>query len=333
MTALSPHISKFLYEYLPRDRGASQHTIDSYSVSFLQLIDYAENRLRVRACTLTIEQLTAEVILDFLEHLERDRGNTIGTRNVRLAAIKSFFRFLEHRAPACLHLADQVHAIPLKRRNQPLIDYLDHNEVQAVLDAPDPSTRGGIRDRAMLHLAYAAGLRVSELVGVTCHDLEQPGLNLVRIRGKGRRERVLPLWAQTRSVLRDWLAVRPEATSPYLFLNARGVVMTRHGFAHRLKLHADTARRSVPSIATKHITPHVLRHSCAMNTYESVGDIRKVSTWLGHSSVQSTEIYVRADPLEKLDVLGARRPPSIRKGVFIDARDRLMRILNDDKLK
>ncbi len=245
MTALSPHISKFLYEYLPRDRGASQHTIDSYSVSFLQLIDFAENRLRVRACTLTIEQLTAEVILDFLEHLERDRGNTIGTRNVRLAAIKSFFRFLEHRAPACLHLAAQVHAIPLKRRNQPLVDYLDHNEVQAVLEAPDPSTRAGIRDRAMLHLAYAAGLRVSELVGVTCHDLEQPGLNLVRIRGKGRRERVLPLWAQTRSVLRDWLAIRPEATSPYLFLNARGVVMTRHGFAHRLKRHADTARRSV----------------------------------------------------------------------------------------
>ena len=111
MTALSPHISKFLYEYLPRDRGASQHTIDSYSESFLQLIDFAENRLRVRACTLKIEQLTAEVILDFLEHLERDRGNTIGTRNVRLAAIKSFFRFLEHRAPACLHLAAQVHAI------------------------------------------------------------------------------------------------------------------------------------------------------------------------------------------------------------------------------
>ncbi len=333
MTALAPHLSKFLYEYLPRDRGASQHTIDSYSVSFLQFIIFAEGKLRVRPCTLTIEQLTVELILDFLEHLERDRGHSVGTRNVRLAAIKSFFRFLEYRLPACLHLAAQIHAIPLKRREQPLVDYLDQDEVQGVLDAPDPSTRAGIRDRAMLHLAYAAGLRVSELVGLTCDDLEQPGLNLVRVRGKGRRERVLPLWSGTRSVLRDWLAIRPDATSPYLFLNARGVGMTRHGFAHRLKLHAETARRSVPSIAAKRITPHVLRHSCAMNTYESVGDVRKVSTWLGHASVLSTEVYVRASPLEKLDVLAARRPPSVRKGVFTDARDRLMRILNEDKLK
>ena len=331
MTELAPYISAFLGEYLPRDRGASRHTIESYAVSFTQLVCFAETRYGIRPCKITIEQLTAELILDFLEYLERDRGVTIGTRNVRLAAFKSFFRYLEYRVPSCLALAGQAHAIPLKRRNQPMVDYLDHDEVQALLDAPDPATRSGIRDRAMLHLAYATGLRVSELIGMTRNDVEHPGLDLVRIHGKGRRERSLPLWTQTRSVIRDWLSVRPDGSSDHLFLNARGVGMTRHGFAHRLKLHAATARRAVPSMATKRISPHVLRHACAIHTLEATRDIRKVSLWLGHASVQSTEIYLQADPVDKLDVLAARQPPSIRKGVFMDAADRLMAILNDAK--
>ena len=200
------------------------------------------------------------LILDFLDSLEQVRGNAIRTRNLRLVAFKSFFRYLEHRAPACLDLARQVHAIPSKRFDEALVDYLDRDELRALLDAPDPTTTAGVRDRAMLHLTYAAGLRVSELTGLACKDLAQPHLNTVHVMGKGRRERVLPLWRETRSVLRDWLAIRPSGGGDRLFLNARGMALSRHGFAHRLALHVATARQKMPSMVGKRISPHALRH-------------------------------------------------------------------------
>ena len=232
----------------PRDRNASRHTVQSYADSFQILVCFAAERLAVRPCRIQIEQLTAPLILDFLDSLERERNNTIGTRNVRLAAFKSFFRYLEFRAPACLDLARQVHAIPMKRRDEAMVESLNRDELRVLLDAPDPTTAAGVRDRAMLHLTYAAGLRVSELVGLMCEDLARPHLDTERVTGKGRRERVLPLWQETRSALRDWLSVRPDTGHDHLFLNARGDAMTRHGFAHRLGLHAATARKRMPSM-------------------------------------------------------------------------------------
>ena len=329
MTELASHLGVFLREHLPRDRNASHHTVHSYADSFQLLVCFAAERLGVRACRIEVEQLTAPLILDFLDTLERERNNTIGTRNVRLAAFKSFFRYLEFRAPACLDLARQVHAIPMKRGDEALVESLNRDEVQVLLDAPDPTTAAGVRDRAMLHLTYAAGLRVSELIGLTCTDLARPHLDTVRVTGKGRRERVLPLWQQTRATLRDWLRVRPDTGQDHLFLNVRGKAMTRHGFAHRLEQHATTARQRMPSMTGKRIFPHLLRHSCAAHTLEATGDIRKVSLWLGHASIQSTEIYLRSDPIGKLDVLAARLPPAIRKGSFKQAPDRLLAILNN----
>ena len=329
MTELAPHISRFLTEHLPRDKRASKHTIESYAYSFQLLVCFVSDKLDLRPFRIEIEQLTAELILDFLDHLERDRHNTIRTRNARLAAFKSFFRYLEYRLPACLDLARQVHAIPSKRFDEALIDGLDRDELQALLDAPDPTGRSGARDRAMLHLGYAAGLRVSELIGLACEDLKRPHLDTVRVIGKGRRERELPLWRETRSVLRDWLAVRPDSVDRHLFLNARGGPMSRHGFNHRLALHVATARQNVPSLAGKRVTPHSLRHTCALHTLEATHDIRKVSLWLGHATVKSTEIYLRADPAEKLDVLAAGLPPKIQKGIFRSAPDRLLAILGN----
>ena len=330
MTELASHLGAFLREHLPRDRNASHHTVQSYADSFQLLVCFAAERLSVRPCRIKVEQLSAPLILDFLDNLERERNNTIGTRNVRLAAFKSFFRYLEYHVPACLDLARQVHAIPMKRRDEAMVESLNRDELRVLLDAPDPTTGAGVRDRAMLHLTYAAGLRVSELIGVRCTDLARPHLDTVRVTGKGRRERVLPLWRETRSALRDWLRVRPDNTGhDHLFLNARGKAMTRHGFAHRLGLHATTARQRMPSMAGKRIFPHLLRHSCAAHTLEATGDIRKVSLWLGHASIQSTEIYLRSDPIGKLDVLAARLPLAIRKGSFKEAPDRLLAILKD----
>ena len=295
MTDLASHVSGFFREYLPRDRRASRHTIDSYACCFAHLVRFAAARQGVRPAKLTVEHLGAPLILDFLDDLERQHGNAAATRNARLAAIKSFFRYLEYREPACLDLAGQIHAIPMKRADKTLIDYLDRDELQAVLDAPGADDAAGVRDRAMLHLTYAAGLRVSELTGLLCRDLSQPGLDAVHVAGKGRRERVMPLWKETRSVLRDWLAIRPNARDTHLFLNARGFAMSRHGFAHRLALHVSAAQRKVPSLATKRVSPHVLRHSCAVHTLEATGDIRKVSLWLAHASIRSTEAYLRVE--------------------------------------
>lgn len=327
MTALAPHLSTYLLEHLPRDRGASRHTADSYAYAFQLLVCFASKRLRVRPSALQIEQLNAALILDFLDHIEADRANTARTRNARLVAIRSFFRFLEYRAPACLNVAMQVQAIPAKRVDQPLVDYLTRAELQAVLDAPDRRTRSGLRDRAMLHLAYACGLRVSELTGLQLGDLNQPAVDAIHVIGKGRRERVLPLWKETQAVLREWLQVRPQAKGEAVFLNARGEPMGRHGFANRLSVHIKTAQRSAPSLARKRVTPHVLRHTCAIHTLEATGDIRRVALWLGHSSVTSTEIYLRIDPSEKLDILDAGVPPQIKRGTFNGVSDRLLAML------
>lgn len=328
MTHLAPQLSRFMTEYLPRDRGASRHTIDSYAYSFQLLLTYAAKRLKTRPSDIQIEQVGAELILDFLEHIETDRANTPRTRNARLAAFKSFYRFLEYRAPACLSIAQQIHAIPSKRIEQPVVDYLTRAELQALLDVPDGRTASGIRDRAMLHLAYAAGLRVSELVGLRLDDLERPAMDAIHVLGKGRRERVLPLWKETQSVLRDWLRIRPDSKDRRLFLNARGEAITRHGFASRLAAHIKIAQEKAPTLVRKRVTPHVLRHTCAIHTLEATGDIRRVALWLGHSSVLSTEIYLRIDPAQKLDILDAGAAPQIRKGSFSGVSDRLMAMLS-----
>ncbi len=328
MAELAPPLAMFLREYLPRDRGSSRHTVESYALCFKLLAVFVADKHSIRPCRLEIGHLDVATILEFLEHLERDRGNGVRTRNLRLAALKAFFRFLEFRYPGHIDLAAQVHAIPAKKGDVPLIGSLDRAETRALLDAPDPGTAAGVRDRAMLCLAYNAGLRVSELVGLALDDLKMPALDEVHIIGKGRRHRILPLWKEVRRVLRDWLAIR-TGTDRHLFLNAMGTGMTRRGFAKRLALHAQTAAHSVPSIADKKVSPHLLRHACALHTLEATGDIRKVSLWLGHSSLQTTEMYLKADPADKLDTLDAWRPPSLRKGNFKGVRDELLAMLEN----
>jgi integrase/recombinase XerD len=260
MTPLAPHMEAFFREHLVRHRGVSPHTCDSYAYSFQSLFEFASQKLRVAPSALMLEQLDASLISSFLEHLETARGNSAETRNIRLAAIRSFFRFLQHHEPATVGQVRRVLAIPFKKTDHRLVPYLAQEEMQALLDAPDPSTRMGVRDRAILHLAVCAGLRVSELTGLRTDDVA-PQSASIRVRGKGRRERALPLWKTNKS--------RP----------------TCFGY---------------------------LRNDRAASNK----DIRKVSLWLGHSDLTSTEVYVRADPSEKLEAIEAVVPPSLRKGKF-----------------
>jgi len=247
------------------------------------------------------------------------------TRNVRLAAIKSFFRFLEYRQPAALEHVRRVLAIPFKKTDRHLVPYLLREELQAVLDAPDPATRDGIRDRAMLHLAVYAGLRVSELTGLKLEDIDLSSMS-IRVLGKGRRERTLPLWKTTAAALRAWLAVRGQAAAPEVFVNARGEPLSRWGFAYLLKQHAATAARTHPALHKERISPHVLRNTCAMIILQATQDIRKVSLWLGHATLTTTEVYTRGDPTEKLDAMESIVSPHLRRGAF-QPSDRLIALL------
>lgn len=187
------------------------------------MLQFAAGRLKLKPSKIEIERLDAPLILAFLEHLERQRGNSARTRNARLAAINSFFRYLEYRVPSCLDQSRRIHAIPMKKTDQALVGYLTRDELQALLDAPDASTVSGIRDRAMLHLAFAAGMCVSELVGLRLDQIDRQTMSSVHIMGKGRRERVLPLWKQAAAGVKAWLKVRPVADAPELFFNARSV--------------------------------------------------------------------------------------------------------------
>lgn len=327
MTPLAPHIAEWLRKRLPVERGASRHTVDAYALAFQLLIGFAAERLRTAPSDLAFEQLDAALVLAFLDHLQRDRGNGATTRNARLAAIHAFMRFMEYREPSALDQIRRVLAIPMQRTDTRPVRHLNQDEVQAILDAPDPTTWAGTRDRALLHLAVTSGVRVSELVSWRLADITFRGNYIdLYIRGKGRKERVLTLWKVVADSVRAWLAVRGEVAAPELFVNARKEAMTRGGAAHILGKHVAAACKSCTSLKDKRVSPHVLRHTCAMTTLQATRDIRRVALWLGHASTQTSEIYLRADPVDKLETLEAVVPPSLRKGAFAPP-DKLMALL------
>ena len=328
MTPLAPHLTAFFQERLTLERQASINTCDSYAYAFKLLLNFASKRLKVAPSRLAFEQLDAPLVVAFLNDLESKRSNAASSRNVRLAAIRSFMRFMEYRAPSALEQIQRVLAIPMKKTDKRLVRHFNTEEIQALLDAPKPTDWSGVRDRAMLHVCFAVGLRVSELTSLRPEDLSlQPHASIL-VHGKGRRERCLPLWKQTVAALRAWLAVRGTVAVPELFVNARREPLTRAGFEYILEKHLDTATTRCPSLATKRISPHVLRHSCALTVLEATKDLRKVSLWLGHANMQTTEMYTRADPSIKLEALEAITPPKLRSGRF-RASDKLIASLTD----
>jgi len=323
MTPIAAHITAFFEQRLPIERRVSENTRDSYAYAFRLLLTFASKRLKVAPSRLALEQIDAPLVINFLNDLETTRGNGPSSRNVRLAAIKSFMHFMEYRAPSAMEQIRRILAIPAKKTESRLVRHLAADEMQAILDAPNPAGWGGIRDRAMLHLCYAGALRVSELIGLCLDDLKFQPQATVLVHGKGRKERCLPLWKTTAAALRAWLAVRGTVPVPELFVSARGESLTRSGFEYILRKHVRTARQHCPSLATKGVHPHVLRHTCALTVLQATKDLRKVSLWLGHAHMQTTEMYTRADPSVKLEVLESVMPPKLRSGRF-KATDQLI---------
>lgn len=323
MTPIAPLITYFLREYLPKERGFGQNTCETYAYAFQLFLEFASRKLKVRPSDLQLEHLGSTMVLDFLSDIEKSRGNSASTRNSRLAAIKAFMKFVEFKVPSSIEQVRQIRGIASKRHDVPLVKHLNQEEIQAILNAPNLSTRLGIRDRAMLHLCYVAGLRVSELVELPLSSVALQKTVSIKVVGKGRRERCLPLWKETAIDLKGWISVRGEVQTPELFVNANGITIGRAGFEYILDKYVKLAATKLPSLSGRKISPHQLRHSCAVLMLQATRDIRKVSLWLGHADIRTTEIYLRIDPSEKLEAIEAVVPLSLRRGKF-KAPDKLI---------
>jgi site-specific recombinase XerD len=316
VTAIAATMQAFFTERLIAQRRASPHTITAYRDTLRLLLGFAAQRTRTPPCRLDIADLDAPMISAFLDHLEHQRGNTIRSRNARLAAIHSLFSFAALRHPE--HAADiaRVLAIPPKRSDQTIVTFLTSTETEALLAAPDRATRTGRRDHAWILLAIQTGLRASELTALTRRDVHLGAGAYVACHGKGRKNRITPLAPGTVTTLRAWLAEHGGTPDDPLFTTIRGGPMSRDALQQRLTLYATAARRTCPTLTSKNITPHVLRHSAAMALLHAGTDITVIALWLGHESVTTTQIYLQADMALKQQALDRTTPPASNPGRY-----------------
>jgi integrase/recombinase XerD len=316
MTALAPTLEAFFTERLMAQRRASPNTVASYRDAFRLLLKYVHDTVGTQPARLCIEDLDAPLIGSFLDHLEHERGVSISTRNARLAAIHSLYRFAALRHPEHAAVIQRVLAIPSKRAERAIVAYLTRPEIDALLAAPDRSTPIGRRDRAILLVAVQTGLRVSELAGLRRRDLALGVGAHVRCIGKGRKERSTPLLPNTVAVLRDWLDERSGAPDDPLFPGPSGKKLSRGAIACLVARHARTASAGCSSMAAKRVAPHVLRHSCAMELLHSGVDVATIALWLGHESIRTTDIYQHADLKLKERALARTTPASAPRGRY-----------------
>ena len=288
-------LESFFTNRLMCQRKASPNTIASHRDTFRLLLKFAKQTLRKEPSKLMIEDLDATFIGQFLEYLEKQRGNAAQTRNVRLAGIHSFFKYVALEEPNYSALAQRVLAIPNKRFKHKPVEFLTRVEIDALLAAPDQSTWTGRRDKALLLLAVQTGLRVSELIGLRCDDIELGAGAHVRCAGKGRKERCTPLRKETVHVLRTWIQERKCDSSEPLFPNTRGSQLSRDGVEYLLAKHVKFAMKQCPTLKKKKISPHVLRHSTAMDLLHHGVDRTVIALWLGHEKVETTQVYLHAD--------------------------------------
>jgi site-specific recombinase XerD len=273
-----------------------------------------------------LAELDAPLVLDFLDHLETERGNSVRTRNARLAAIHSFMRYAAVRDPASLPITARVLAIPAKRFDRPVLGYLSREQVAAILAAPDRRTWSGRRDAVLLATAYNTGARVSELVGLQIQDVLLDRQAAVHLHGKGRKQRVIPLWKNTATELRDWLTtINPTPQTP-VFPNRAGAPLTRSGVRDRLDRAVRVAEQRCPSLRGLPVTPHTLRHSTAMHLLQSGTDLAVIALWLGHESPATTHQYLEADLATKEAVLQRLAEPT-RSPARFRAGDKLLAFL------
>lgn len=307
-------IQRFFTDRLCVQMEASRHTVAGYRDTFRLLLRFASVRHGKPPVKLTVEDIDADLVADFLVHGETARGNTARSRNTRLAAIRSFFRYVAMTDPTWLLHCQRILAMPNKRYVRRAVTFLDVDEIAALLAAPDRTTWAGRRDHALLLLAIQTGLRASELVNLQCGDVMLGSGAHIRCMGKGRKERCTPLRRDTAKLLAAWIG-RHDGSEP-LFPSIRGGHLSRDALEHLVRKHCLTASRACPSIGTKRVTPHTLRHSTAMDLLHHGVDQAVIALWLGHESVATTQVYIHADMRIKEEALARLAAPPAQAGRF-----------------
>ncbi len=326
-TPLSTLLQAFFTDRLMKQRQVSPHTIASYRDTFRLLLKFAHKQLKKPPSKLSFNDLDAPFICAFLDHIQNERHNGTRTRNLRLTAIRSFFHYAAFLEPSHSAHIQRVLAIPVKRQDRPLIDFLTHSEIKALLAAPDKTTWAGRRDRALLVLAIQTGLRLSELIGIRRRDIVLTTGAHVRCYGKGRKERRTPLTKQTVAVMKSWLEERKGSDDDYVFPNARATQLSPDGVQYLLAKHVAMAQKTCPSLKEKRVSPHVLRHTAAMELLQAGVDHSVIALWLGHESAETTMVYLQADLAFKEKILAKTKPVNVKAGRYRPG-DKLLQFLN-----
>ena len=327
VSSFSGLVQRFFCDRLVEQQSVSPRTVAAYRDSFRLLLSFLAKHYRKSPESLAVPDLNAPVILAFLNHLEKERKNSVRTRNARLAAIRSFLKYAAALDPENLAIAQRVLAIPMKRFRRPMLGYLSRQEVEAILESPDLTTWSGQRDRMMFALMYNTGVRVSELVSLRVGDVSLTSSAAVRIQGKGRKERSVPLWKQTAKRLKEWLRRLDGNPQSPLFANARGNQLSRAGVESRLRKAVFAATARCRSLAKRQVSPHTLRHTTAMHLLESGVEMTVIALWLGHESTTTTHQYVEASLAMKEKALAKLKEVPTKSNRFAPS-DSLLRFLN-----
>jgi site-specific recombinase XerD len=319
-------VQEFFTHYLVGQRALSPCTVAGYRDAFTLFLTFAHRHLGTCPAAMSLVDITPALILAFLDHLEQERHNGVRSRNVRLAALRAFLKFASHRAPSALQTIEQALAVPMKRSEQPMRGFLSRDEMLAVIGPPGTSWIGQ-RDHLLLGLLYNTGARVSEVINVKVADVVLDGAPCVHLRGKGRKQRAVPLWKSTAQEIRAWLRLNPQLRGGSALLpNRNGQAMTRNNVAQRVGLAVEAASRKNPGLAGRHISPHSIRHSTAMHLLQSGVDISVIALWLGHENPKTTYLYVEADLAMKERALARLQEPGTTPARY-SAPDSLLQFL------
>ncbi|MDO5565872.1 MAG: tyrosine-type recombinase/integrase [Planctomycetia bacterium] len=326
--SLQQMIKSYFTEYLPVQKGCSPLTISTYRDVIILLLKYFDKYKNINPSKLTVEDFTADNIIAFLDNLQKERKNSDRTRNARLATIHSFAKYLVFKQPILIGHLQGVLAIPNKRTKRHVLEYLTIEEINAILSVFDDKTWYGQRDSVLFSVMYNTGARVSEIIALTVGDVDLQTNGKIQLLGKGRKQRIIPLWASTIKVIKSWIETNQLSGTDPLFLSNRNKRMTRSAVAKRLTLAVKRAQKQCKTLVNRNITPHTLRHTTAMHLLQSGTDITVIAMWLGHESIETTHIYVTSDMKLKEAALKTLQEPE-QKDYRFKADDTLMKFLEN----
>lgn len=308
---LSHYIRLFLIQFLAYEKGLSENTILAYRDCLKLLICYCDNELDVDIDKISCDMIDNRIVSDFLDWLETKRNCSVRTRNARLAALKSFFHYVGRSVPECLDNTRKILSISLKKVPHRTVDYLEEDELKAILSSINLQSPNGLRDKALFMLMYNTGARVQEIVDITVNDLRLDAAAQVKITGKGKKQRVCPLWQETVEAINSYLAVRQMFNNEkmHLFLNSRGIVITRFGIRYIIQKYTRKAMKTKSTLTNKSVTPHTIRHTTAMHLLQAGNELNMIRLWLGHSSLNTTHMYIEIDMKKKKEILDKCQPP------------------------